>query len=36
MSDRVILVTGGHGALGSAVVQAALADGLKVAVVDHA
>lgn len=36
MSDRVILVTGGHGALGSAVVQAALADGLKVAIIDHA
>jgi NAD(P)-dependent dehydrogenase (short-subunit alcohol dehydrogenase family) len=36
MTDRVILVTGGHGALGSAVVKAALADGLKVAIVDHA
>lgn len=36
MSDRVILVTGGHGALGAAVVTAALADGLKVAIVDHA
>ncbi len=36
MSDRVILVTGGHGALGAAVVKAALADGFKVAVVDHA
>jgi NAD(P)-dependent dehydrogenase (short-subunit alcohol dehydrogenase family) len=36
MSDRVILVTGGHGALGAAVVQAALADGLKVAIIDHA
>ncbi|RZJ30387.1 MAG: SDR family NAD(P)-dependent oxidoreductase [Brevundimonas sp.] len=36
MSDRVVLVTGGHGALGSAVVQAALSDGLKVAVIDHA
>lgn len=36
MSDRVVLVTGGHGALGSAVVKAALADGLKVAVIDHA
>ncbi|MDQ8028771.1 MAG: SDR family NAD(P)-dependent oxidoreductase [Brevundimonas sp.] len=35
MSDRVILVTGGHGALGSAVIQAALADGLKVASIDH-
>lgn len=36
MTDRVILVTGGHGVLGSAIVKAALADGLKVAVVDHA
>ncbi|RZJ05792.1 MAG: SDR family NAD(P)-dependent oxidoreductase [Brevundimonas sp.] len=36
MSDRVIAVTGGHGALGRAVVEAALADGLKVAIVDHA
>lgn len=36
MTDRVILVTGGHGALGSAVVQAALAEGLKVAIIDHA
>lgn len=36
MSERVIAVTGGHGVLGSAVVAAALADGLKVAVIDHA
>jgi NAD(P)-dependent dehydrogenase (short-subunit alcohol dehydrogenase family) len=36
MSDRVIAVTGGHGVLGRAVVEAALADGLKVAIVDHA
>lgn len=36
MSDRVILVTGGHGVLGAAVVKAALADGLKVAIIDHA
>jgi len=36
MSDRVIAVTGGHGVLGRAVVEAALADGLKVAVIDHA
>ena len=36
MSERVIAVTGGHGVLGRAVVQAALADGLKVAVIDHA
>ena len=36
MSDRVIAITGGHGVLGRAVVEAALADGLKVAVIDHA
>ena len=36
MAERVIAVTGGHGALGRAVVAAALADGLKVAVIDHA
>jgi len=36
MSDRVIAVTGGHGVLGRAVVETALADGLKVAVIDHA
>jgi len=36
MSDRVIAVTGGHGALGRAVVEAALANGLKVAIIDHA
>lgn len=37
MSDaRVILITGGLGALGKAVVAAALAEGLTVAVVDHA
>lgn len=36
MSDRVIAVTGGHGVLGRAVVEAALADGLRVAVIDHA
>ncbi len=35
MSDRVIAITGGHGVLGRAVVEAALADGLKVAVIDH-
>lgn len=35
MSERVIAITGGHGVLGSAVVAAALADGLKVAVIDH-
>jgi NAD(P)-dependent dehydrogenase (short-subunit alcohol dehydrogenase family) len=36
VSERVIVVTGGHGVLGRAVVEAALADGLKVAVIDHA
>ena len=36
MSDRVIAITGGHGVLGRAVVEAALADGLRVAVIDHA
>ena len=36
MSDRVIVVTGGHGVLGRAVVDAALARGLKVAIIDHA
>jgi len=36
MSERVLVVTGGHGVLGRAVVEAALARGLKVAVIDHA
>jgi NAD(P)-dependent dehydrogenase (short-subunit alcohol dehydrogenase family) len=36
MKQRVIAITGGHGALGRAVVEAALADGLRVAVIDHA
>lgn len=36
MSKRVIAITGGHGVLGRAVVEAALAEGLKVAVIDHA
>ena len=36
MSERVVAVTGGHGVLGRAVVQAALEAGLKVAVIDHA
>jgi NAD(P)-dependent dehydrogenase (short-subunit alcohol dehydrogenase family) len=35
MSDRVIVITGGHGVLGSALVEAALADGLSVAIIDH-
>lgn len=36
MTERVIAVTGGHGVLGKAVVEAALAQGCKVAVIDHA
>ena len=36
MSDRVIAITGGHGVLGRAVLEAALSDGLRVAVIDHA
>jgi len=36
MSDQVIAITGGHGVLGRAVVEAAIADGLRVAVIDHA
>lgn len=36
MTERVIAVTGGHGVLGKAVVEAAVAQGLSVAVIDHA
>ena len=36
MSERVVAITGGHGVLGNAVVAAALTQGLKVAVIDHA
>ena len=36
MDGRVVAVTGGHGVLGRAVVQAALARGWRVAVIDHA
>lgn len=36
MTEQVIAVTGGHGVLGQAVVKAALAQGCKVAVIDHA
>ena len=36
MTDRVIAITGGHGVLGRAVAEAALACGLKVAIIDHA
>ena len=36
MTDRVVAITGGHGVLGKAVLDAALQAGLKVAVIDHA
>jgi NAD(P)-dependent dehydrogenase (short-subunit alcohol dehydrogenase family) len=36
MTERVIAITGGHGVLGRAVLEAALERGLKVAVIDHA
>lgn len=36
MTTRTLVVTGGHGALGQAVVEAALAQGLNVAIIDHA
>ena len=36
MGERVAAITGGHGALGRAVVEAALAAGWTVAVIDHA
>lgn len=36
MTPRTLVVTGGHGVLGQAVVKSALADGLNVAVIDHA
>ncbi|MDI1280214.1 SDR family NAD(P)-dependent oxidoreductase [Brevundimonas sp.] len=36
MNERVIAITGGHGELGRAVVAAALDQGLKVAIIDHA
>jgi NAD(P)-dependent dehydrogenase (short-subunit alcohol dehydrogenase family) len=36
MNKRTLVVTGGHGVLGRAVVEAALADGLNVALIDHA
>ncbi|WP_029415700.1 SDR family NAD(P)-dependent oxidoreductase [Brevundimonas bacteroides] len=36
MTKRTVVVTGGHGVLGRAVVEAALADGLNVALIDHA
>ena len=36
MSERVVVITGGHGALGSAVVRAALDQECRVAVIDHA
>ena len=36
MGERVAAITGGHGALGRAVVEAAQASGWTVAVIDHA
>ncbi len=36
MTNRVVVVTGGHGVLGRAVVDTALAQGLNVALIDHA
>ena len=36
MTERVIAITGGHGALGRAVTEAACAAGASVAVIDHA
>ncbi|WP_426036862.1 SDR family NAD(P)-dependent oxidoreductase [Brevundimonas sp. DC300-4] len=36
MTNRTLVVTGGHGILGRAVVEAALAQGLNVALIDHA
>lgn len=33
---RTLVITGGHGVLGRAVLEAALAEGLNVAVIDHA
>jgi NAD(P)-dependent dehydrogenase (short-subunit alcohol dehydrogenase family) len=36
MTHRTLIVTGGHGALGRAVVEAAIAKGLDVALIDHA
>ena len=36
MTTRTLVVTGGHGILGKAVVEAALARGLNVALIDHA
>lgn len=33
---RTLVITGGHGVLGRAVLEAAAADGLNVAVIDHA
>ena len=36
MTERVVAITGGHGVLGSAVLQAAEAAGWSVAVIDHA
>jgi NAD(P)-dependent dehydrogenase (short-subunit alcohol dehydrogenase family) len=36
MTKRTVVVTGGHGVLGRAVVEAAVSQGLNVALIDHA
>ena len=36
MTERTVAITGGHGALGRAVLEAALTAGWRVAVIDHA
>ena len=36
MDQRVIIITGGHGDLGRAVIEQALAQDLQVAIIDHA
>ncbi len=36
MTERTVAITGGHGALGRAVLEAALKAGWRVAVIDHA
>ncbi len=35
MTTRTLVITGGHGSLGKAVMEAALAKGLNVAIIDH-
>ncbi len=36
MTQRTVAITGGHGVLGRAVLEAALKAGWQVAVIDHA